>query len=64
MCHAPESDFPMANYLRGQDANAFYAAIGRLAELNELMPPFEGTDAERRALAEYLAGLGQPAGAR
>ena len=64
MCHAPESDFPMANYLRGQDADAFYAAIGRLPELNELMPPFEGTDAERRALAEYLAGLGQPAGAR
>ena len=64
MCHAPESDFPMANYLKGQGADAFYEAIGRLSELNELMPPFEGTDAERRALAEYLAGLGQPAGAR
>ena len=35
-----------------------------LPELNELMPPFEGTDAERRALAEYLGSLGQPAGAR
>ncbi len=64
MCHAPESDFPMANYLKGQHADAFYEQLGRLPELNELMPPFEGTDAERRALAEYLAGLGQPAGAR
>ncbi len=61
MCHAPGSDFPIANYLAGRDADAFYEVLGRLPELNDAMPPFEGTDAERRALAEYLAGLGGPA---
>jgi hypothetical protein len=31
--------------------------LGRLQAVNEMMPPFEGTEAERRAVADYLATL-------
>ncbi len=62
MCHAPGSDFPMAGYTKGRSTDEFYALLGNLPELNEMMPPFEGTDEERRALAQYLADLGSQPG--
>jgi hypothetical protein len=31
--------------------------IGRLAQVREEMPPFAGSEDERRALARYLGGL-------
>jgi mono/diheme cytochrome c family protein len=31
--------------------------IGRLPQVREEMPPFSGTEEERRALAQYLGGL-------
>jgi len=43
----------------GKSADEIQALLGRLPELNEVMPPFEGTDEEKRALAEYLAALGK-----
>jgi mono/diheme cytochrome c family protein len=58
ICHAPEADFPMAEVIRGRGAEDLFQALDRLEELNENMMPFEGTDAERRALAEHLAALG------
>jgi mono/diheme cytochrome c family protein len=58
ICHQPGGDWPMEEMVKGRDAEALYDLIGRLPEVNENMPPFEGTDEERRALAEYLAGLG------
>jgi mono/diheme cytochrome c family protein len=32
--------------------------LGRLPAINEMMPAFSGTDAERTAVAAYLATLG------
>jgi mono/diheme cytochrome c family protein len=56
-CHAADSDWPMAERIGGRDAAEFYELLGRLEEINEDMPPFEGTEQERRAVAEYLEGL-------
>ena len=62
LCHDPEGDWPMAAMVKGRDAAALYDLIGRLDQVNEAMPPFEGTDAERRALADYLATFSRQAG--
>jgi hypothetical protein len=35
--------------------------IGRLTEVREEMPPFAGTEDERRALARHLAALAETA---
>jgi mono/diheme cytochrome c family protein/cytochrome bd-type quinol oxidase subunit 1 len=56
-CHGPESEWPIAGLLRGRGAGDFYDILGRLGEIREEMPPFSGTDEERRALAQYLAAL-------
>jgi mono/diheme cytochrome c family protein len=57
-CHAPDAMAPFDH--DGRNADALYEMIGRLPKVNEMMPAFEGTDAERRALAEYLASLPRP----
>ncbi len=57
ICHAQDADFPIAELIAGRSADRLYDEIGRLPELNDMMPEFEGTDQERRALAEFLAGL-------
>lgn len=56
MCHGPDADFPFDG--KGRDAPTFYEMLGRLPAINDAMPPFEGTDAERRALAKHLATIG------
>ncbi|MBI4161596.1 MAG: cytochrome ubiquinol oxidase subunit I [Acidobacteria bacterium] len=56
-CHAAESDWPIAERIRGRSAAEFYDLLGRLEEVNEEMEPFSGTEADRRALAEYLESL-------
>jgi len=56
MCHGPDGEWPMAKR-PSRSADEFEALLGRLPELNEMMPPFEGTDADRRALAQHLAKL-------
>jgi len=58
MCHEEGGDWPMAEMVRGRDAEALYHALGQLPVLNDMMPAFEGTDEERRALAAWLAELG------
>lgn len=54
-CHGPGADFPIG--ARGRTAEQLYEMLGRLQAVNEMMPPFEGTEAERRAVADYLATL-------
>ena len=54
-CH---SAIPLAPRVAGWSAERAYDAIGRLPQLYPAMPPFHGTDDERRALAAYLAALG------
>jgi mono/diheme cytochrome c family protein len=61
MCHLEEGDWPMGKMLKGRGAEELYDLIGRLPEVNEGMPPFEGSEEERRALADYLATF-EPAG--
>ncbi len=54
-CHGAEAMAPFD--AKGRTPSVFYEMIGRLPEVNEMMPAFEGTDDERRALADYLATL-------
>jgi mono/diheme cytochrome c family protein len=56
-CHGAEAPWPITDRLHGRGAEELYDLIGRLDEVEEEMPPFAGTEAERAALAEYLAGL-------
>jgi mono/diheme cytochrome c family protein len=56
MCHGADSEWPMTKEGR-RSADEFYELLGRLPEVNEMMPPFPGNDAERRAVAEHLATL-------
>jgi mono/diheme cytochrome c family protein len=58
MCHGPDGDWPMPPRIAGRNAEQLYELLGRLPQLNDMMPPFEGTDAERRALANHLATMG------
>jgi mono/diheme cytochrome c family protein len=61
MCHGADAAFPFAKYrAKGRDADAYYELLGRLTEVNDMMPAFEAPDAQRRALARYLAGLSTP----
>jgi len=56
-CHGPDSAWPITDRLRGRAASDFYELIGRLPQVREEMPPFAGSEDERRALAQYLGGL-------
>jgi mono/diheme cytochrome c family protein len=57
MCHGQGSEWPMVGYVKGRSQQELYESIGRLEQLNPMMPPFTGSDAEREALARYLAGM-------
>ncbi|HSD67115.1 MAG TPA: c-type cytochrome [Vicinamibacteria bacterium] len=56
-CHGPDSQWPISSRLRGRSAGEIYELIGRLPQVREEMPPFAGTEEERRGLARYLGGL-------
>jgi mono/diheme cytochrome c family protein len=56
-CHGPDTPWPMADRHRGRSREEFYDLIGRLDEVREEMTPFSGTEPERAALAEHLAGF-------
>ncbi len=54
-CHGTGADFPIGG--RGRTPAELHEMLGRLPEINEVMPPFEGPDDLRQALAEHLAKL-------
>ena len=56
-CHGPEAPWPITERLRGRAAGDFYDLIGRLPQVRDEMPPFAGSEDERQALAQHLAGL-------
>jgi mono/diheme cytochrome c family protein len=58
MCHGEGSDWPIAPRVSGKTEAEIFEMLGRLPELNDMMPPFEGSDAERHALATHLASVG------
>ena len=64
ICHGEGSDWPIARMVGGRPVNELYDLIGRLPEVNDMMPEFEGTDDERRELAGHLARLGSTEGTR
>lgn len=58
MCHGPDGEWPIAPRVTGKSEEQLYALLGQLPQRNDMMPPFEGSDAERRALAQWLAAQG------
>jgi mono/diheme cytochrome c family protein len=56
-CHGPDSPWPIAERIRDRSSEELFELLGRLNEVQEDMPPFTGTEEERAALAEHLAGL-------
>ena len=54
-CHGPDGLAPFDP--KGRKPAEFYEMIGRLPAINEMMPAFEGTEEQRRALAGHLASL-------
>lgn len=55
-CHR---DVPLQRRVAGWSAERAYEVIGRLPSVPRAnMPPFQGTEADRRALAAFLAALG------
>jgi len=58
-CHGPNGLAPFDHDER--KPAELYDMIGRLAAINEMMPAFEGSDVQRKALSEYLAALPRPA---
>lgn len=58
MCHAADCEWPITPRVSGRSEADLYDMIGRLPTLNDMMPPFEGTEDERVALARHLATTG------
>jgi mono/diheme cytochrome c family protein len=55
-CHVQSPEDPLFSRLRQRDEPQIYDLIGRLNTVNPQMPPFGGTDHERKALATWLSG--------
>ena len=53
-CHVVED---ITEFTSDWDRAQIFTNLGRLPELVPEMPPFEGTEAEREALADYIDGL-------
>jgi mono/diheme cytochrome c family protein len=56
-CHGKKANWPMEKIAAGKTAADFYDRIGRLPEINPIMPPFEDGDDKRRAVSQYLEML-------
>ena len=54
-CHTLDGYNGLKEPLKGLDEEYLYELVGRLEVLRGRMPPFPGTDVERRALARYLS---------
>jgi mono/diheme cytochrome c family protein len=59
-CHTVEGFNGVRALVYGWSEGFTYDQLGRLDELKRFMPPFVGTDAERRALAQWLTTLNPP----
>jgi len=53
VCHGDGADFQIPTF--GRPVEELYQLLGDLPSVNDMMPSFEGTDEERRALAEFLS---------
>jgi mono/diheme cytochrome c family protein len=60
-CHTIDGVNSIKTRIKGWDEATIYHRIGSLnSPVTPFMPPFTGTDAERHALAAYLASLSAP----
>jgi cytochrome bd-type quinol oxidase subunit 1/mono/diheme cytochrome c family protein len=59
MCHAPDGDLALERRVAGRSEADLYEMLGRLPEIDSMMPPFDGSDDERRALARHLGAMAQ-----
>jgi mono/diheme cytochrome c family protein len=57
-CHTCHNDVPLAKRVKDWKAEHAYDVLGRLPKVYRAMPPFPGTDDERRALAAWIQALG------
>jgi mono/diheme cytochrome c family protein len=61
-CHTCHTDIPLAKRVKGWEPMHAYEVIGRLQTIGvsgkKPMPPFPGTDEDRRALAAWISELG------
>jgi len=55
-CHVESPDDPLFSRLRRRGESEIYDVIGRLNAVNPAMPPFGGTERERKVLAAWLRG--------
>jgi mono/diheme cytochrome c family protein len=62
-CRHCHDDIPLERRVAGWSAERAYETLGRLPELTPSMPPFRGSEDERRDLALFLAALGGAGGA-
>ncbi len=66
MCHGRDAQFPFSSFApRRRSAQQLYEMLGRLPQVNDMMAPLEASEAQRRALADYLVriardGKGEP----
>jgi mono/diheme cytochrome c family protein/cytochrome bd-type quinol oxidase subunit 1 len=64
LCHGAEAEWPIGPRLKGRSADQLFELLADLPKLNPDMPPFEGTEQERRALADHLGALSAQGGRR
>lgn len=56
-CHGAVAAWPFSTIAKRRSAEDFYELLGRLPKVNPAMPPFDGTETDRKLVAEFLAGL-------
>lgn len=56
MCHGADGQWPMKQRAH-RLPDAFFEMLGGLPAVNEMMPPFPGDEAQRRAVAAHLSDL-------
>ena len=55
-CHR---DVPLTRRVAGWSPQRAYDTLARLPQVTPAMPPFHGTDEDRRAVAAFLAAVGR-----
>jgi hypothetical protein len=61
-CHTRDGVNGIAQRVRGRSRDGIFVILRHTEEMIPFMPPFSGTDAERRIVADYLYRLAQEPG--
>jgi mono/diheme cytochrome c family protein len=59
-CHTVNGVRGLKRIVKGWDVETMDHQLGRLEKLQGVMPPFAGSESERRALARWLGSLNAP----